>query len=134
MVNSYIVDTFLSAAMWVILTFLYFDIQDRIKEINEVMSHNLIALAIENTLKMAAYISLPLVAIWAFLCWRFMALMVISKTFGIGGIGLLVILGLSGVIMLGLTVLLVCIKHSGLVDAAMVGRQARQAIASQQKY
>ncbi|MDO5769032.1 MAG: hypothetical protein Q4P13_05965 [Psychrobacter sp.] len=123
MANSYIVDTFLSGSIWVMLAFMFFDIMARVKEINAIMPKHILALAVGAKLKTASYFSIPFLGIWAFLCWRFVALMIESQTFGVGGIGLIAILGVAGAIMIWVTLLLIVIKHSRYADAGAVAYQ-----------
>lgn len=125
--NSYIVDAFLSGAIWVLVTYMYFDIVDRVTEIGEIMPNHLLALAIGELFKRSVYIAAPFVFIWMFLMWRFYALMILSHTFGAGGAGLLIILGVGGAGMIWMISLLSCVKRSRYVDAAEVGRRARLA-------
>jgi len=127
MANSYIIDVFLSGAIWVLLTYMFFDVMARVKDINQLIPPNILPIAIGQMLKLSCYLAAPFVAIWLFLCWRFASLMIISATFGIGGVGLLIFVGIGGIGMIWITSLLVCLRHSRFIDAGAVSQMARQA-------
>ncbi|WLG15034.1 hypothetical protein Q6344_06795 [Psychrobacter cibarius] len=112
MQNSYIVDAFLTGTAWMILIFLYFDIRARIKALNNMMNSTTLAVALSKSVKAATSFAVPFAALYLFLLWRFYAFMVQSQTWGAGGAGLVVILGIIGVLMVWLTMMLVFVAHS----------------------
>lgn len=112
MQNSYIIDAFLSATVWVTLIYLYFACRSRIAELNTLVTPEIFLFAITRLLKPSIMIAIPFVAILVFMLWRFYGLMLASQTLGAGGIGLLAIMFVVGAPMIWLYVLLISVKHS----------------------
>ncbi|WP_230657798.1 hypothetical protein [Psychrobacter sp. I-STPA10] len=125
MANAYIIDAALSGCVWVMLAFMYFDIIARVTDINHRISTELLAIAIGKLAIKVSIASIPFILIWIFLCWRFAALMIKTQSFGISGIGLLIIVGLVGTVMIWLTLLLVALRHSSYIDIGAIQRQNR---------
>lgn len=111
--NSYIVDTFLSGMVWAILVYLFFDVRARIIELNEVMDVTVLSLALAKVAKKASFVALPFVVFFVFLLWRFYGLMLVSRSWGAGGAGLLIAMFAAGVALIWLQSILVFVRNSG---------------------
>ena len=111
--NSYIVDTFLSGMVWAILVYLFFDSRARIAELNEVMDVTVLSLALANVVKKASFVALPFALFFVFLLGRFYGLMVVSRSWGAGGAGLLAAMFAAGVALIWLQSVLVFVRNSG---------------------
>lgn len=120
MQNSYIVDAFLSATVWMALIYLYFACRSRIAELNTLVTPEIFLVAITSLLKSSIMIAVPFVGILGFMLWRFYGLMLASQTWGAGGIGLLVIMFVVGAPMIWLQVLLISVKHSRFIGGSGV--------------
>lgn len=128
MQNAYLVDFFLSSMLLIMLFYLYIDILSRLKALNRVIDSNTLAVAIGHTLRQSLLLSIPLLGLLIFLLWRFYAVMVISKSWGVGGAGLLVIMAILGSFFVWLDMLLVCVKNSRFVDASKLVTMAKKTI------
>lgn len=126
MQNSYIVDAFLTGAAWMILIFLFFDCKARVKALNGIMSSSTLAVALSKSAKIATSFAVPFAAFYLFLLWRFYALMVQTQTWGAGAVGLLVILGVTGVTLLWLVMMFVFVAHSPFAQIAAIDDTARR--------
>lgn len=126
MQNSYIVDAFLTGAAWMILIFLFFDCKARIKALGNMMSSATLGVALSKSAKVATSVTVPFAAFYLFLLWRFYALMVQTQTWGAGGVGLLVVLGVMGVGLLWLLMMLVFVAHSPFAQLSAIDDAARK--------
>lgn len=126
MQNSYIVDAFLTGTAWMILIFLFFDCKARIKALGNMMSSTTLGVALSKSVKAATSVTVPFAAFYLFLLWRFYALMVQTQTWGAGGVGLLVILGVMGVGLLWLLMMLVFVAHSPFAQLSAIDDTARK--------
>ena len=126
MQNSYIVDAFLTGTAWMILIFLFFDSKARIKALGNMMSSTTLGVALSKSVKAATSATVPFAAFYLFLLWRFYALMVQTQTWGAGGVGLLVILGVMGVGLLWLLMMLVFVAHSPFAQLSAIDDTARK--------
>lgn len=111
MQNSYIVDVFLSGVLWVMTTYLFFDIKARILDIEKVMVAHTLTIAMSEAFKVATVIATPFCVFYIFLLWRFYRLMVVSQSWGAGGMGLLTIFLLIGIPMIWLQIMLICVRR-----------------------
>lgn len=118
MQNQYIVDAFLSGALWVIVVYLVFDVRARVTALGAVMDSNILSAALSSVAKKASIVAIPFVAFFSFLLWRFFGLMVDSQTWGAGGAGLLVALFATGVALVWLNIILIFVNHSGYMALA----------------
>lgn len=125
MQNSYIVDVFLSGALWALTTFLFFDIKDRIINIDKTMLAHTLTLAMNEVVKLATIVAAPFGVFYLFLLWRFYSLMVLSESWGYGGMGLLLMFLLAGLFMIWLEVMLIFVSRSRFVNASKKIREAR---------
>lgn len=94
--NDYIIDTFLSFWLWFWLSWLVSAVPTQLEQINKRMDRARLALAIERLLKTAIWLTAPLVAAYAFLLWRFSHLLWRANMWGIGAIGLDILLIVIG--------------------------------------
>lgn len=118
MQNSYIIDTFLSGALWALSVYLFFDIKARIADIDKVMIAHTLTIAMSESLKVATTIAAPFAVFYVFLLWRFYGLMVASQAWGYGGMGLLIAFLLIGLPMIWLQVMLIIVRRSRFARAA----------------
>lgn len=118
MQNQYIVDAFLSGALWVIVVYLVFEVRARVTALGAVMDANILSAALSSVAKKASIVAIPFVALFIFLLWRFFGLMVDSQTWGAGGAGLLVALFVIGVALVWLNIILIFVNNSGYVALA----------------
>lgn len=125
MQNSYIVDVFLSGALWALTTFLFFDIKDRIINIDKTMLAHTLTLAMNEVVKLATIVAAPFGVFYLFLLWRFYSLMVLSESWGYGGMGLLLMFLLAGLFMIWLEVMLIFVSRSRFVNASKNIREVR---------
>lgn len=116
MQNSYIVDTFLSGALWMILIYLFFEVKYRLNLLDQIMSVTMFSTAINDVVKAATLITLPFSLIFIFLLWRFHSLMVTSQSWGYGGMGLLIIIGLIGLPLIWVQITLILIQRGPFVE------------------
>lgn len=123
MQNSYIVDAFLSATVWMMLIYLYFSCRSKVKVLNDLTTPDVFLVAITKLLKPSIAISLPFIVLLGFMLWRFYGLMLASQAWGAGGIGLLITMFCIGVPLIWLQVLLICVSHSRFVDNTPVQEQ-----------
>lgn len=112
MQNSYIIDAFLSGVAWMMIVYLYFDSKSRIAHLDGIMTANTLAVALTKSLAVSASFAMPFSALYVFLLWRFIALMVATQSWGYGGAGLITAMALIGLPLLWLHIMLVCVKHS----------------------
>jgi hypothetical protein len=118
MQNSYIVDAFLSATVWMAIIYLYFSCRSKVSQLNAVTTPDVFLIAITKLLKPSILIALPFIALLGFMLWRFYGFMLASQTWGAGGMGLLASMFCIGVPLIWLQVLLICVRHSRYVDPA----------------
>lgn len=114
MQNSYIVDVFLSGVLWMITIYLVFDLRARISAIDEVMAASTLTVAMSQSAKLVSYAAIPFCLVFLFLVWRFYGLMVISQSWGYGGMGLLAIFVIIGMPMIWLNIMLIVVHRSPL--------------------
>lgn len=107
--NTYIIDTFLAFWLWFGLTLLYWDVSSLVKKANEALTADIFAVYFDMLAKPVILISILPIAVYAFLVWRFCSLLVQAQMWGIGAIGLTVILALAGVALIWLKVLMMLI-------------------------
>ena len=125
MQNSYIVDAFLSATVWMTLIYLYFSCRSKVMALSDSTTPDVFLVAITNLLRLSIALSAPFIALLGFMLWRFYGLMVASQTWGAGGIGLLITMFCIGLPLIWLKVLLTCVTHSRFVDnTPAIERQA----------
>ena len=118
MQNQYIIDAFLSAALWAIVAYLVFEVRARIMAIRALMDVNILSAALASVAKRATLVATPFWAFFVFLLWRFFGLMVDSQTWGAGGAGLLVALFAIGITLIWLNIVLIFVSSSGFVALA----------------
>ena len=118
MQNQYIVDAFLSGALWAIVAYLVFEVRARVLGLSEVMDSNVLSAALAHVAKKASIVAIPFWLFFIFLLWRFYGLMVESQTWGAGGAGLLVMLFVIGTVLVWLRVVLAFVRTSGFVKVA----------------
>lgn len=118
MQNQYIVDAFLSGALWAIVAYLVFEVRARVLGLSEVMDSNVLSAALAHVAKKASIVAIPFWLFFVFLLWRFYGLMVDSQTWGAGGAGLLVGLFAIGVSLIWLYIVLMFVRTSGFVMLA----------------
>lgn len=118
MQNQYIIDAFLSAALWAIVAYLVFEVRARVMAIRALMDVNILSAALASVAKRATLVATPFWAFFIFLLWRFFGLMVDSQTWGAGGAGLLVALFAIGITLLWLNIVLIFVSSSGFVALA----------------
>ena len=118
MQNQYIIDAFLSAALWAIVAYLVFEVRARVMAIRALMDVNILSAALASVAKKATLVATPFWAFFIFLLWRFFGLMVDSQTWGAGGAGLLVALFAIGVTLIWLNIVLIFVRNSGFVALA----------------
>lgn len=118
MSNAYIIDAFLSFWAWFALAWLCVSVGSDIKKLNHMTNKTLFALAVEALAKFSIVLSLPFLIIFAFLLYRFGSLLYQANMGGVGAIGLMVIMAVSGLMMIWLKVLFILIMHSDYVKAS----------------
>ena len=118
MQNQYIIDAFLSAALWAIVAYLVFEVRARIMAIRALMDVNILSAALASVAKRATLVATPFWAFFIFLLWRFFGLMVDSQTWGAGGAGLLVALFAIGITLIWLNIVLIFVSSGGFVALA----------------
>lgn len=126
MQNSYIVDAFLSGALWATIIYLFFDIKDRISVIDQLMGINTFSVAMADVVRSATLIALPFIAAYLFLLWRFYGLMLASESWGYGGMGLLIIFVAIGLPMIWLQIMLILVKRGRFIDVVQKTAQLRE--------
>ena len=109
--NTYIIDTFLAFWLWFGLTLLYWDVSILVKKANEALTADIFAVYFDMLVKPVLLISIFPIAVYAFLVWRFCSLLIQAQMWGIGAIGLTIILALAGVALIWLKVLIMLILH-----------------------
>lgn len=127
MQNQYIVDAFLSGALWAIVAYLVFEVRARVLGLSEVMDSNVLSAALAHVAKKASIVAVPFWLFFVFLLWRFYGLMVDSQTWGAGGAGLLAGLFAIGVSLIWLYIVLMFVRTSGFVmlaDKVSAGKMA----------
>lgn len=107
--NTYIIDTFLAFWLWFGLSLLYWDVSSLVKKANDVLTTDIFAVYFDMLTKPVILISILPIAVYAFLVWRFCSLLIQAQMWGIGAIGLTVILALAGVALIWLKVLMMLI-------------------------
>jgi hypothetical protein len=115
MQSSYIVDAFLTATAWMVLTYLYFGCRSLIKTLNTLMTAPELAVAITHLFKRGVLLAVPFGVLFVFFLWRFYGLMIATQTWGAGGMGLLIAMLCIGLILIALYAMLVCVRHSSFV-------------------
>ena len=110
MQNQYIIDAFLSAALWAIVAYLVFEVRARVMAIRALMDVNILSAALASVAKRATLVATPFWAFFIFLLWRFFGLMVDSQTWGAGGAGLLVALFAIGITLTWLNIVLIFVS------------------------
>lgn len=118
MQNQYIIDAFLSAALWAIVAYLVFEVRARVMAIRALMDVNILSAALASVAKRATLVATPFWAFFIFLLWRFFGLMVGSQTWGAGGAGLLVALFAIGITLIWLNIVLIFVSSGGFVALA----------------
>ena len=118
MQNQYIIDAFLSAALWAIVAYLVFEVRARVMAIRALMDVNILSAALASVAKRATIVATPFWAFFIFLLWRFFGLMVDSQTWGAGGAGLLVALFAIGITLIWLNIVLIFVSSGGFVALA----------------
>lgn len=118
MQNQYIIDAFLSAALWAIVAYLVFEVRARVMAIRALMDVNILSAALASVAKRAILVATPFWAFFIFLLWRFFGLMVDSQTWGAGGAGLLVALFAIGITLIWLNIVLIFVSSGGFVALA----------------
>ena len=118
MQNQYIIDAFLSAALWAIVAYLVFEVRARVMAIRALMDVNILSAALASVAKRATLVATPFWAFFVFLLWRFFGLMVDSQTWGAGGAGLLVALLAIGITLIWLNIVLIFVSNGGFVALA----------------
>ena len=118
MQNQYIIDAFLSAALWAIVAYLVFEVRARVMAIRALMDVNILSAALASVAKRATLVATPFWAFFIFLLWRFFGLMVDSQTWGAGGAGLLVALLAIGITLIWLNIVLIFVSSGGFVALA----------------
>lgn len=118
MQNQYIIDAFLSAALWAIVAYLVFELRARVMAIRALMDVNILSAALASVAKRATLVATPFWAFFVFLLWRFFGLMVDSQTWGAGGAGLLVALLAIGITLIWLNIVLIFVSNGGFVALA----------------
>ena len=118
MQNQYIIDAFLSAALWAIVAYLVFEVRARVMAIRALMDVNILSAALASVAKRATLVATPFWAFFVFLLWRFFGLMVDSQTWGAGGAGLLVALFAIGITLIWLNIVLIFVSSGGFVALA----------------
>lgn len=118
MQNQYIIDAFLSAALWAIVAYLVFEVRARVMAIRALMDVNILSAALASVAKRATLVATPFWAFFIFLLWRFFGLMVDSQTWGAGGAGLLVALFAIGITLIWLNIVLIFVSSGGFVALA----------------
>ena len=119
MQNQYIIDAFLSAALWAIVAYLVFEVRARVMAIRALMDVNILSAALASVAKRATLVATPFWAFFIFLLWRFFGLMVDSQTWGAGGAGLLVALFAIGITLIWLNIVLIFVSNGGFVALAL---------------
>ena len=119
MQNQYIIDAFLSAALWAIVAYLVFEVRARVMAIRALMDVNILSAALASVAKRATFVATPFWAFFVFLLWRFFGLMVDSQTWGAGGAGLLVALFAIGITLIWLNIVLIFVSNGGFVALAL---------------
>lgn len=119
MQNSYIIDAFLMGLACFMLTYLYFNTKSRLRQLNAMMSANDMAAALGQLFTRSIVFATPFCLLLIFTLWRSYHLMLLTQTWGYGGLGLLLTMGLGGLFAVWLNAMLVCITHSGFVRAPM---------------
>ena len=119
MQNSYIVDVFLSAAAWVVIAYLYFEVRAGMAAISGVMSASTLSVALGYVVKTGSLIALPFFGVFVFLLWRFYALMIVSESWGAGGVGLIAIMAFIGGALIWLQSILSLVKRSQFLDLSL---------------
>ena len=119
MQNSYIVDVFLSATAWVVIAYLYFEVRAGVKAISEIMSASTLSVALGHVLKTASLIALPFFGFFGFLLWRFYALMVVSQSWGAGGMGLITGMAIIGASLIWVQFMLLLVRRSRFIDLSV---------------
>lgn len=89
----------------------FFDIKARLVAIEKIMVAHTLSDAMKEALKMATIIAAPFCIFYIFLLWRFYSLMVVSQSWGAGGMGLLAIFLLIGIPMIWLQIMLICVRR-----------------------
>ena len=74
MQNQYIVDAFLSGALWAIVAYLVFEVRARVLGLSEVMDSNVLSAALAHVAKKASIVAIPFWLFFIFLLWRFYGL------------------------------------------------------------
>lgn len=118
MQNQYIIDAFLSAALWAIVAYLVFEVRARVMAIRALMDVNILSAALASVAKRATLVATPFWAFFIFLLWRFFGLMMDSQTWGAGGAGLLVALFAIGITLIWLNIVLIFVSSGGFVALA----------------
>lgn len=118
MQNQYIIDAFLSAALWAFVAYLVFEVRARVMAIRALMDVNILSAALASVAKRATLVATPFWAFFIFLLWRFFGLMVDSQTWGAGGAGLLVALFAIGITLIWLNIVLIFVSNGGFVALA----------------
>ena len=118
MSNAYIIDAFLSFWIWFALAWLCVSVGSDIKKLNHMTNKTLFTYAVEALAKHSLVLSLPFLITFAFLLYRFGSLLYQANMGGVGAIGLMVIMAVSGLMMIWLKVLFILIMHSDYVKAS----------------
>lgn len=118
MQNQYIVDAFLSGALWSIVTYLTFEVRARVLGLSKVMDSNVLSAALAHVAKKASIMAIPFWLFFIFLLWRFYGLMVDSQTWGAGGAGLIAGLFVIGLSLIWLSIILMFVRTSGFMTLA----------------
>ena len=94
--NDYIIDTFLSFWLWFWLSWLVSAVPAQLEQINKCMDRARLAVALEKLAKPTCFLAIPFLSTYGFLLWRFCCLLRQAKMWGIGAIGLDILLIVIG--------------------------------------
>ncbi len=117
MSNSYLIDFFLCYSLLIWITFSVINIKQQLADLNQRITADTLVIAMNDLLKIYLPFSLLPISIILFLLWRFYAVMIFTQSWGAGGCGLLIILGVYSIGANLLQTMLFCIRHSRYVTA-----------------
>ena len=126
MQNGYIVDAFLTGALWLILVYLAFDVKSRVVQINHLMGAHTLGAALNDVSKIGIMIATPFMIAYTFMLWRFYGLMIASESWGYGGMGLVIMLAIAGLVLIWLQVMLMLVSHGRFITLAEKTSELRQ--------
>ncbi len=132
MINSYLIDYFLCYSLLIWIAFSVVNIRQQLADLSQRITTDTLVIAINDLLKIYLPLSLLPISIILFLLWRFYAVMIFTQSWGAGGCGLLIILGVYIVGANLLQTMLFCIRHSRYVTAPKPKTDNKQANALSQ--